>query len=63
MPPLPSQTDILIVGAGPTGLALAAELTRLGRQPLIYASGAAVRNALAPLRDILAEPTGDRPRG
>jgi 2-polyprenyl-6-methoxyphenol hydroxylase-like FAD-dependent oxidoreductase len=27
---LPSRTDVLIVGAGPAGLALAAELTRLG---------------------------------
>ena len=32
---LPNQTDILIVGAGPTGLALAAELRRLGANPLI----------------------------
>jgi 2-polyprenyl-6-methoxyphenol hydroxylase-like FAD-dependent oxidoreductase len=32
---LPSTTDILIAGAGPTGLALAAELTRRGVNPLI----------------------------
>jgi 2-polyprenyl-6-methoxyphenol hydroxylase-like FAD-dependent oxidoreductase len=32
---LKTDTDILIVGAGPTGLALAAELTRLGTSPLI----------------------------
>ncbi len=32
---LPSQTDILIVGAGPSGLALGAELWRLGAGPLI----------------------------
>jgi 2-polyprenyl-6-methoxyphenol hydroxylase-like FAD-dependent oxidoreductase len=30
LPDLPSKTDILIVGAGPTGLALAAELRRRG---------------------------------
>jgi len=30
-----SPTDVLIVGAGPTGLALAAELQRLGAQPAI----------------------------
>lgn len=32
---LPSTTDILIAGAGPTGLALAAELRRRGARPLI----------------------------
>ena len=32
---LPTETDILIVGAGPTGLALAAELRRHGAAPLI----------------------------
>ena len=32
---LPNQTDILIVGAGPTGLALATELRRLGANPII----------------------------
>jgi 2-polyprenyl-6-methoxyphenol hydroxylase-like FAD-dependent oxidoreductase len=30
LPELPSKTDILIVGAGPTGLALSAELRRRG---------------------------------
>lgn len=37
------STDVTIIGAGPTGLALAAELRRLGHQPLIvdhHASGA-----------------------
>jgi 2-polyprenyl-6-methoxyphenol hydroxylase-like FAD-dependent oxidoreductase len=32
---LPSHTEILIVGAGPSGLALAAELRRLGASPLL----------------------------
>ena len=32
---IPSKSDILIVGAGPTGLALAAELKRLGRDAAI----------------------------
>lgn len=32
---LQSETEILIVGAGPTGLTLAAELTRRGNRPLI----------------------------
>jgi 2-polyprenyl-6-methoxyphenol hydroxylase-like FAD-dependent oxidoreductase len=32
---LPATTDVLIAGAGPTGLALAAELTRRGVSPLI----------------------------
>ena len=32
---LPSQTEILIVGAGPSGLALGAELRRLGAEPLL----------------------------
>src|SRR5262249_13915172 len=31
---IPSETDILIVGAGPTGLALSAELRRRGFEPL-----------------------------
>jgi 2-polyprenyl-6-methoxyphenol hydroxylase-like FAD-dependent oxidoreductase len=30
-----TATDMLIVGAGPTGLALAAELRRRGAEPLI----------------------------
>jgi 2-polyprenyl-6-methoxyphenol hydroxylase-like FAD-dependent oxidoreductase len=30
MPGLPARTDVLIVGAGPTGLALASSLTKLG---------------------------------
>ncbi len=33
--PLPASTDVLIVGAGPSGLALAAELRRRGLAPLI----------------------------
>lgn len=32
---LPNQTETLIVGAGPTGLALATELRRLGSNPII----------------------------
>src|SRR5262249_10125876 len=32
---IPSQTDVLIAGAGPTGLALCAELRRCGFQALI----------------------------
>ncbi|QPC95844.1 NAD(P)/FAD-dependent oxidoreductase [Mesorhizobium sp. INR15] len=32
---LPSHTEIVIVGAGPSGLALAAELRRLGATPLL----------------------------
>jgi 2-polyprenyl-6-methoxyphenol hydroxylase-like FAD-dependent oxidoreductase len=32
---LGNDTDVLIAGAGPTGLALAAELTRRGLMPLI----------------------------
>nr|WP_210215264.1 FAD-dependent monooxygenase [Lichenihabitans psoromatis] len=35
MQSLPSSTDILIVGAGPSGLALAAELRRLGASALL----------------------------
>src|SRR5260370_9913120 len=35
MQALNADADILITGAGPTGLALAAELTRLGTRPLI----------------------------
>jgi 2-polyprenyl-6-methoxyphenol hydroxylase-like FAD-dependent oxidoreductase len=35
MPVLKTNTDALIVGAGPTGLALAAELRRQGADPLI----------------------------
>jgi 2-polyprenyl-6-methoxyphenol hydroxylase-like FAD-dependent oxidoreductase len=35
MQPLKTDTDVLIAGAGPTGLALAAELTRRGISPLI----------------------------
>ena len=35
MPVLKTDTDALIVGAGPTGLALAAELRRQGADPLI----------------------------
>ena len=32
---LPASTEILIVGAGPAGLALAGELRRRGTNPLI----------------------------
>ena len=35
LPDLPSRTDILIVGAGPTGLALAAELRRQGIETVV----------------------------
>jgi 2-polyprenyl-6-methoxyphenol hydroxylase-like FAD-dependent oxidoreductase len=35
MPELPEQTDILIAGAGPSGLALAVELRRLGASPVV----------------------------
>jgi 2-polyprenyl-6-methoxyphenol hydroxylase-like FAD-dependent oxidoreductase len=35
LPDLPSKTDVLIVGAGPTGLALAAELRRRGIETVI----------------------------
>jgi 2-polyprenyl-6-methoxyphenol hydroxylase-like FAD-dependent oxidoreductase len=31
---IPSETDILVVGAGPTGLALSAELRRRGFEPV-----------------------------
>jgi 2-polyprenyl-6-methoxyphenol hydroxylase-like FAD-dependent oxidoreductase len=66
-----AEPDILIAGAGPTGLALAAQLTRLGMTPLIIdrqAAGANTSRAcvvhartmevLEPLgvtRDLLAE--------
>lgn len=30
MPALPAETDVLVLGAGPVGLALAASLTQLG---------------------------------
>ena len=32
---LPGEVDVLIAGAGPSGLTLAAELTRQGVKPLI----------------------------
>ena len=38
------QRDIVIVGAGPTGLALGAELYRLGASPLILDRQAAGEN-------------------
>src|SRR5690242_2927272 len=69
--PLPAATDVLIVGAGPTGLALAAELRRRGLASLLIdrqAAGANTSRAcvvhartlevLTPLgvtRDLLAE--------
>ena len=34
MIPIPSETEILIVGAGPTGLTLSAELRRRGFEPV-----------------------------
>jgi 2-polyprenyl-6-methoxyphenol hydroxylase-like FAD-dependent oxidoreductase len=75
MQTLPTDTEILIVGAGPTGLALAAELTRRGKNPLIIdrqAAGANTSRAcvvhartlevLEPLgatRDLLAQGVSD----
>ena len=44
MAPLPSETEILIVGAGPSGLALAAELRRHGKAPLVIDRQAAGAN-------------------
>jgi 2-polyprenyl-6-methoxyphenol hydroxylase-like FAD-dependent oxidoreductase len=44
MAALPAETDILIVGAGPSGLALAAELRRRGKQPLVIDRQAAGAN-------------------
>ena len=41
---LPAETEILIVGAGPSGLALAAELRRRGKAPLIIDRQAAGAN-------------------
>lgn len=40
----PTSTDVLIVGAGPAGLALAAELERLGVHPTIVDRQAAGAN-------------------
>lgn len=37
-------TDVLVIGAGPTGLALAGELTRLGGRTLVVDAQAAVAN-------------------
>jgi len=42
--PLPTETEILIVGAGPSGLALAGELRRLGKAPLVIDRQAAGAN-------------------
>jgi 2-polyprenyl-6-methoxyphenol hydroxylase-like FAD-dependent oxidoreductase len=44
MAPLPSETGILIVGAGPSGLAFAAELRRHGKEPLVIDRQAAGAN-------------------
>ena len=44
MQTLNNDTDVLIAGAGPTGLALAAELTRRGLKPLIVDRQAAGAN-------------------
>jgi 2-polyprenyl-6-methoxyphenol hydroxylase-like FAD-dependent oxidoreductase len=38
--PLPTETRVLIVGAGPTGLALAASLAQSGHEPLLIDSAA-----------------------
>ena len=44
MASLPAETEILIVGAGPSGLALAAELRRHGKAPLVIDRQAAGAN-------------------
>jgi len=44
MLPQTSETDVLIVGAGPTGLALGAELNRFGVRPMIVDRQAAGAN-------------------
>jgi 2-polyprenyl-6-methoxyphenol hydroxylase-like FAD-dependent oxidoreductase len=44
MAALPAETEILVAGAGPSGLALAAELRRRGKDPLIIDRQAAGAN-------------------
>ena len=41
---VPQETDVLIVGAGPTGLALAATLQQAGLRPVIIDRLAAGQN-------------------
>ena len=67
LPDLPSKTDILIVGAGPTGLALAAELRRRGIETVTVdkiAEGAnSSRAAVVHARTLeVLEPLGVVPR-
>jgi cation diffusion facilitator CzcD-associated flavoprotein CzcO len=46
-PPVVRETQVLIVGAGPTGLVLALWLTRLGIRVRINRQGGGARNHIA----------------
>jgi 2-polyprenyl-6-methoxyphenol hydroxylase-like FAD-dependent oxidoreductase len=65
--PLAASVDVLVVGAGPTGLAAATELRRRGRQVLIVDAGAVGSNtsraAVIHARTLeVLEPSGVTPR-